>query len=180
MKHILMIGICLMVTACIGAGENSRLTSNGSQHFPSLIGIDLQGNQRTLPDAFAGTYNIIAVGFEREHQTPINTWIPTIDALLEKDNRLRFYEVPVIYEMNALMRGWINNGMRSGIPDEIAREHTITVYTDRESFLSLMNMDAAHNYTLLVDQSGKILWSAKGAMTDKAIAELKTAIQSFS
>ena len=79
--------------------------------------------------------------------------------------------------MNAMMRGWVNNGMRSGIPSEKARERTITVYTEREKFLGMMNMQTDNIYTLLVNQDGEILWRAEGDATDEKIRDLKTAIQ---
>lgn len=177
MKQILMmIGVCVMLSGCIGAGDNSPLKAQSKGTFPQMTGIDLQGNEQSLPQAFRGKYNIVAIGFEREHQTPINTWMPAIDELT-KDENITFYEVPVIYEMTAAGRFWVNNGMRSGIESEQARNHTITVYTDRDRFLSLMDMEMDANYTLLLDASGKILWRAKGRATDALIEELRAAVK---
>lgn len=175
-KHLIIGVICLLLTACIGSGENSDPETQKEGYLPHLTGIDLLGEERKIPQTFAGELNIIAIGFEREHQKPINTWIPIADTIIKESPDVRFYEVPIIYKTNALYRGWINNGMRAGIPDKGARERTITVYTDRDKFTKALNMEMSTIYVLLVDKDGKILWRVKGKATSTKIKSLKEAI----
>jgi hypothetical protein len=177
MKLLLSIAAALTLSACIGAGDNSPLQSQGDNRFPAMTGIDLMGEERPLPDSFKGDLNIVTLAFEREQQENVNTWIPHAEKMEEEYKNVRFYEVPLIYEMNMVMRSWVNNGMRSGIPDEEARERTITVYTDRNKFLNMMNMQTETIYTLLLDSDGTILWRAKGDATDEKLQELRKTIQ---
>ena len=176
MKLLLAFIPLFALTACIGSGENSDVQSQGDNTIPQMVGKDLMGDDRPIPNSFEGNLNIVTFAFEREQQENVNTWIPHAEAMEQEFRSVRFYEIPLIYEMNAFMRGWVNNGMRSGIPSEKARERTITVYTDRDKFLDMMNMQTDSIYTLLVNKDGKILWRASGDATDEKIAALRKAI----
>ena len=174
----LMIGILTMTLfGCIGSGQNSPISAQNEKTFPGVTGIDLEGKDRQLPAAFSGRKNLVAVAFEREHQDAVNTWIPFAESQMASDPDVRFYEVPLIYEMMGITRMWVNNGMRSGIPDPAARERTITVYTDRDVFTKALNMSTDRIYMLLVDDTGKILWRAEGPRTDALEKSLKAALK---
>jgi hypothetical protein len=72
--------------------------------------------------------------------------------------------------------------MRSGIPDRLARERTITLYLDKAPFRQALDMpDEEHIYVLLIDHSGKVLWRErgvyepdKGAALEGALTEAQT------
>lgn len=164
----------LALASCIGPGSNSEIVRpDGEAQFPPLKGIDLLGESRQLPDTFAGELNIVAVAFRQEQQEAVNSWIPVAEDLMQRYDGLRFYEIPLIYEMTALGRAWVNNGMRSGILDNIARERTITVYTDRDAFWEIMDMQESEISLLLVDDRGQILWRHDGVADEEAIAALR-------
>ena len=177
MKKFLLLGAVFMVTACIGAGPISNIKPLGDNIFPQMEGIDLLGETRVVPTTFAGDLNIVAVAFEREQQKDVNTWIEVAEGMMEENPSLKFYELPVIYEVNGMYRTWINNGMRSGIPSEAARERTITVYTDREKFTSMMDMTTTEISVLLIDDKGKILWRHDGIATKQAVTSLENKIK---
>ena len=169
----------VMLSSCIGMGENSEIKAMGEKNFPVMTGIDLLGEERILPKSFTGRFNLVAVAFEREQQEDVNTWIPVAEKLMQKHSSLKFYEIPLIYKMNAAMRGWINIGMRAVIEDKTSRERTITVYTDRDKFTSLMNMQTQSIYVLLLDDKGKIHWKHEGVTTEKAIQSLSRLLEEY-
>lgn len=173
MKYLSVIGLCLFLSACIGSGVNSTVEKQAAGTFPVMTGIDLHGNEKQLPESFEGKKNLVSIGFEREDQAEIDTWIEFAETLETTNKDLRFYEVPLIYEINPAYRWWINNGMRSGVVGDEARTRTITVYTDREKFLEIMEMNTDRIYTLLLDENGKILWRGEGALTENHKAALK-------
>lgn len=177
MKYLLLIMTTIGLNACIGAGENSTITPRGDFQIPAMTGIDLTGEERPIPQSLEGDLNILIFAFEREQQQNVNTWLPAVKDMEQSYESVRFYEIPLIYEMNALMRGWVNNGMRSGIEGQQARERTITVYTERDRFLNMMDMASDTIYTLLVDQDGTILWRIAGDATDQKITALQSAIE---
>lgn len=173
MKNFISLILLFSLSACIGAGENSKIKATNNNFFPKIVGIDLEGKKRQLPDAFDKKLNIVIVAFKREQQEEVNTWLPTINEITKKNSAISFYEVPLIYKVNPLSRAFINNGMRRGIKDEVARKHTITVYTDREKFFNIMKMSEDKIYVLVVNKSGKILWQKDGVANKKNVAALK-------
>jgi hypothetical protein len=174
MKKILYLLSVFLLTSCfIGSGENSKIIFSGKNKFPEINGIDLHGNKQALPLAFNGEYNVIAIGFEREHQSPINTWINYLDKNKILNEKIKFYEVPLIYELGTFSRTWVNNGMRFGISSNIARSRTITVYTNREEFLKNMNMKGDRIYVLILNKSGQILWQVEGYASENNIKSLE-------
>lgn len=178
MKNLFVLTVALFfMTGCIGAGKISEVKPQGSDAFPIVEGIDLIGEIRELPASFEGKLNIVTVAFERDHQDDVNPWIDLAIEIMSDYPAIRFYEVPLIYEINAPYRMFINNGMRSGIPDKAARERTITVFTDRNAFITPMKMKTDTIYTLLLDEKGRILWRSADVLTDEKGAQLKAKIQ---
>lgn len=141
-----------------------------------MEGIDLQGSMREIPDAFGNQFNIVVLAFEREQQADVNTWIEATESLISENKNISFFEVPLIYELSAPYRTWVNNGMRSGIQEERARSRTITVYTDREEFLKIMNMKPEEIYALILDNEGKILWREEGLANEEKMRSLRRII----
>lgn len=174
-----MIAATLVLGGCIAAGPNSTVTTRGDAgiDFPEVTGVNLEGEEIALPAGFRGERNLVAVAFKRGQQEKVDTWIAELDRLAEVDPELRFYELPTIYEANALFRMWVNNGMRSGIQDPVARKRTITLYLDREKFmaeLAIPTMDDIHLF--LLDEGGRVMWRAAGSADDAKLASLAEAL----
>ncbi|MFM8185820.1 MAG: hypothetical protein ACKN9I_02705 [Alphaproteobacteria bacterium] len=180
MKNFFAIMSLIALTSCfIGSGENSKILNLGEKKFPKLTGIDLNGNKKLLPESFVGNLNIVAIGFEREHQEAINTWISVADEIIEKNPEIKFYEVPLIYELSTFSRAWVNNGMRFGIQNEIARKRTITVYTNRDEFFNIMQMKGDRIYVAITTNEGDVLWLAEGIATKEKTESLQKFIKDF-
>jgi hypothetical protein len=70
--------------------------------------------------------------------------------------------------------------MRAGIPDQTARERTITLYLDKEGFKSALDIPNENDiYLLLVEQNGNILWRTTGEYTEDKASELFKAVQEY-
>ena len=88
--------------------------------------------------------------------------------LLTSHERLRYYELPTIDKLNPITRWFINNGMRSGIPDKTQRARTITLYIDKRPFKTSLNLAAEDTiYALLLDRAGLVVWRASGDYTEE-------------
>lgn len=174
MKKFYLLALLATLQSClIGAGENSKIEANKNSYFPKIVGIDLDGKKQELPAVFKNKLNLVIVAFKREQQLEVDTWIKAVEPMLKENKNLSFYEIPLIYELSAFNRMWVNNGMRFGISDKIARKRTITVYTNREEFFKITGMKKDEIYSLLIDDSGKILWRREGVASDNKINDLK-------
>jgi hypothetical protein len=135
-------------------------------NFPNVTGKNLLRQQVTLPEDLSGDLNVLVIAFQRWHQGMIETWVPFLRELEQTLPRVRYYELPTLERFNPWSRTVINEGMRAGIPDPLARERTITLYVDKTTFrriLDLPNEDTI--YVLLVDRTGRVVWRAEGGLT---------------
>ncbi|MBP9837346.1 MAG: hypothetical protein KBC84_01400 [Proteobacteria bacterium] len=174
-KQILLAAI-LTFTSCIGAGQNSTIKSQASyNYFPELIGINLHGQEKKVPSELPGGKKLLIVAYQRAQQKDVDTWIDSIDKVQSKIKDLKFYEIPLIEKGSAFFRFYVNNGMRSGITDEIRRGEVITVYTEVDKFLPLVrqkNTDLIK--TFLLNSEGKILSEVEGRFSENNLALLST------
>jgi hypothetical protein len=132
----------------------------------------------TLPAGLEGDLNILLVAFQRWQQRSVDTWLPFVKKLENTYDWVRYYELPVIQHMNPLARTFINEGMRAGIPDPLARERTITLYLDKIAFRR--GLDLPHEediYILLVDREGQVLWRAQGTFSAEKGTALTQAVE---
>ncbi len=162
------------------APAKSRLQLLQSKpHFPLVSGFNLNRQEFEFPRDFEGELNLIIVPFQQYQQQIVNTWIPFVQETEATFPGFIYYELPTIYEMPVLSRTFINEGMRAGIPDQTARERTITLYLDKSKFKSALEIADENDITLfLVDRNGEILWRANGAYTQEKADSLLQYIQS--
>lgn len=142
-------------------------------HFPVVSGYNLDRLEREFPRDFGGDLNLVIVAFQQRQQAIVNTWIPFAQEVEAAFPGFVYYELPTIYEMPALSRTFINEGMRAGIPDQTARERTVTLYLDKAAFKSALDIPSEEDiHVLLVDRDGNILWRAVGEYTEDKASEL--------
>jgi ATP10 protein len=149
--------------------------------FPNVTGSNLEGRKYQLPNDLEGELNIVALVFFGNHQSWVNSWVPTASKLTRGNPKLHFYEIPTLTNDNKPFRGLIDGIMHSGIPDKAAREATITLYLDRVQFLKTAGLPHDRTiYVLLVDRQGKIYWRGDGVFTPELGASLEQAIEANS
>ena len=167
------------LSGCIGSGEVAEIkeTKETDHKLPSVTGINLIGENIAVPDDLAGDLKLLTIAFQREQQKDVNTWIEALPAFEKINTNLHYYEIPVIYEMNALQRMIVNNGMRSGIPDLEARKRTITIYTDQKRYIELIDANVNAIKTVLLDQKNHIIWEVNGPLTEEKKTALLSIIQ---
>jgi hypothetical protein len=149
-----------------------------SMQFPTVTGSNLQRKKLALPQDFQGELNLVLIAFQQWQQTQVDTWIPFARQLEEIHSGVRYYELPTIQRRNVLARTFINEGMRAGIPDPVARERTITLYLDKNAFREALQLTGEDDiYLLLLDRQGRVLWQAEGAFTPEKGESLAAAVR---
>lgn len=135
--------------------------------FPKLTATNLNGKKLTMPNEFAGEFNLIIIAFQQWQQSSVNTWIPLCEQLESTLPDFHYYELPTIRSMNFLARSFIDGGMRAGIPSPDTRGRTITLYLDKRDFRQTLEIsDESLIHLLLVTPDGEILWRETGNFTD--------------
>jgi hypothetical protein len=149
-----------------------------AMQFPAVTGSNLQRKRLNLPQDFQGELNVVLIAFQQRQQTQVDTWIPFARRLEETHSGVRYYELPTIQRLNVLARTFINEGMRAGIPDSVARDRTITLYVDKSAFREALQLpEEGTIYVLLLDRQGSVLWREEGIFTQEKGESLAAAIR---
>lgn len=175
---IVLVGVGIWISRGISVRESRLQVVREGPHFPVVSGFNLERQEFVFPRDFEGELNLVIIPFEMRQQEDVNTWVPTVQELERTFPGFVYYELPTIYKLPTLSRTFINEGMRAGIPDQKARERTITLYLDKEAFkgaLGIESEDVIHLF--LVNQEGDILWEGEGVYAEEKAEDLKSAIQ---
>jgi hypothetical protein len=131
--------------------------------FPEVSGKNLKRKKLTFPTDFPAEHTVVLMAFYRHQQLDIDTWLPFVSQMESDYEDLAYVELPVIYRMGPLGQWMLNEGMRAGIPNQKARERTITLYLNKSNFLGQMGIDSQDQIQiLLVDRQGKIYFQETG------------------
>ena len=180
MKIILAAAALLMLAIFSGSARSLAARAEDivrMAHFPLVKASNLEKREFSLPTDFEGDRNLVLIAFEREQQKDVDTWLHEMKRFEDMDPAFRYYELPTVERPNALMRWFINGGMRHGIPDQKVRERTITLYLDKKTFCdALLIADQKKIYAFLIDRSGKVMWKAEGDFDAAKGESLKDAL----
>lgn len=140
--------------------------------FPTLTAETLAGNKITLPNAVKGQKAFVVVAFERQAQRQADAWFDVYDAQFKNEGFV-FYELPMISSMWKWMSGFIDSGMRSGVPS-FKHNNVATYYGPLDNYLAAFEVkDKSLVYVFSLNESGKIVGKASGTVSPDKIKGLK-------
>ncbi|MHA2351926.1 MAG: hypothetical protein ACXABX_02265 [Candidatus Thorarchaeota archaeon] len=149
--------------------------------FPEVTGNNLNGESIRIPSQLKGEVNILLVPFQMWQQGLVDSWVPFLVSLMEKNTHFDFYELPTIRKMNFFIRRVIDGGMRGGIPSRDTRGRTITLYINKKPFKDALEIPTEDTlYLYLVDKEGTILWEEAGEISDQKATSLEMALSELS
>lgn len=162
-----VIATVVVVTACRHSPVRA-ITEDGAVLFPSVSGENLHGEKVTFPDDLKGNPALVLVAFKREQQAEVDTWLAQIGAFEAAIPGIRVVETPTISSARWGWMAWfIDGGMRSGIPDDAARDRTVTLYTDVSKFREALGMETdGQIYAVLLDADARVRLVEPGVFTD--------------
>lgn len=167
----------IMINRLTPRKSKLQVTNSPSQ-FPIVSGYNLNRQEFEFPRDFDRALNLVIVPFLREHQLLVDTWIPKAQEIESTYPGFIYYELPTLWSMSPLYRTFLNEGMRAGIPDQTARQRTITLYLDKELFKSDLDIPSEKDIHLfLVDRDGNILWRNTGEFSEEKAEGLLQAIE---
>lgn len=150
------------------------MQEESAMYFPTISAENLNKEPITLPDDLAGNPALVLVAFKRQQQTNINTWLDQLETIEQAIPGVRVIETPTISSLYwGWMAGFIDGGMRSGIPDPDARARTITLYTNVNKFREALGLESKDTiYAILLDEEGRVLQIAEGDYSTEKFAQL--------
>ncbi len=153
MKLILFTGIFLIIM------------NISAQQFPEIKARSLSGKEYTFPAQASGKITLIVVAFKRQSQPVINQWVEMWENNYGHDDNYDFYEIPMLASGWKIMRGFIDGGMQSGVP-ESRHDKTATYYGPLDQYFKDLEInDSSIPYFFLLTRDGNIAWRSSGILT---------------
>lgn len=143
--------------------------------FPSVVGESLEKKEVRFPEAVAGEVAVLLVGYKQNTQFDIDRWLL---GLLQAGVEARIYELPTIPALvPTMISGWIDDGMRSGIPQEDWGV-VVTFYGDAaDPIAALTGTENGRNARVLVlNQQGQVVWFADQGYSARLALELNAVV----
>jgi hypothetical protein len=174
---ILPVVALLVIAAVVMYRDSSSTLPNRDptgEAFPVVVGQSLTEERTELPTAFAGEPVVLLIGYRQNAQFDIDRWLM---GLLQTEVDMRLVEVPTIPGLlPTFASGWIDDGMRSGIPREDWGS-VVTLYGEAARPVAKLTGTERGRLTrvIVLDPEGKVAWfddegySARKAME---VAEL--------
>lgn len=141
---------------------------------PKLRGQTLDGKSIVLPDFAHGEVMLLVLGASRKGGERTGPWKDHFIADFGTNPHATYYVAAMLQRVPAPFRGVIRAGMRSGTPNA-ARSHVLTSVSDEDAWRNYLNMgDDNLPGVLLLDESGRVLWSHVGVFDPNEYEHLKT------
>ena len=145
--------------------------------FPEVEARSLEDREFDLPGDLEGELNLLAVAFQRRHQSDVDTWLGDFASLEEVREGLSAYEIPTLSRRWTPVRRFIDGGIASAISDQKTRSRTLTFYGDVGLVSDSLGLpDREEIAVVLCDRSGEVIWLHRGPRTDEAAASLEAAL----
>lgn len=170
--NIKALGLSLISLLCVACSSKVSTPANVQNSlFPRVQGTNLDKQPITLPDHYRGKTTLVLVGYTQKAQFDIDRWIL---GALQADVKVEIVEVPTIAGMMPQMvQGFIDNGMRSGIP-KADWASVVTVYEDAPKVIEALGNERPQSaYAVLLNKEGRIVWSSNIGYSASQILELK-------
>jgi len=143
------------------------------QKFPIIVAETLSGKKITFPEVTKGKFAFILIAFKRQTQGEVDSWLDPFIKEFGKHKSVTFYEIPMISTGWKWMSGWIDAGMRAGVPKS-KHDHVATYYGPLSKYFNHFNVkDPGTVYVFLLDKQGNIIYKNSGPADDYKLSELR-------
>ncbi len=140
-------------------------------NFPPLTAETLSGNKITFPNVVKGKKALLVVAFERQAQSQADAWYDAYVKNFQPKGYV-FYELPMISGLWKWMSGFIDSGMRSGVPS-YKHDNVTTYYGPLDDYYEAFGVtNKSIVYVIILDEQGRIVSSTSGSVTDLKVNTL--------
>lgn len=166
------VGLALILTSSYAEG-----TSPVGKRLPSVKGQALSRTVVKFPEDLAGSPAILMVAYRRGTQADVDRWTAF---LAERAPNTVRYELPTIANIIwRPMAGWIDSGMRGGVPQE-AWSSVVTLYDDASKLRDFLGDCGGYTaHMVLLDREGKVAWFNAGGFSERTGESLLDVLQAL-
>lgn len=143
--------------------------------FPTITAEDLNFREVTIPQEFPGEKTVVLIAYLQRQQPLINDWVAALG--LQVSGGQPWVELPTVNSAARPIKGFIDNGMRSGIVDESMRARTITIYGRQDINKALGVRGTSQVQAAVITRDGEILALASGDVTPKKAQAILDALE---
>ena len=175
MKKIKFIILAFVLFIAEGCSEKFNNIDPTGNIFPSVKGKSLKEKKINIPEDFFGSKTLFLIGYVRNSQFDIDRWTIAID---QKNLKVNTFEIPVIQGvLPKFFSKQIDNGMRSGIPNDIWNA-VVTVYKDSRKIQKFTGNEKPRNSRIiLIDEKGIVIFFYDKGFSVGAINKLQNILE---
>ncbi|MBL8642744.1 MAG: hypothetical protein JNK21_02340 [Rhodospirillaceae bacterium] len=128
----------------------------------------------SVPQDFTAARNVLLFSFGRDMQAAVDAWdaalAPTRDGV-----RVQVYNMPLIPNPGAIVRGFISGGMRGVYEDKAVRERVIVLYVDEKAYFPALKItDRSAPLIVVTDRAGVEIGRVQSVVTESTLAEVRS------
>ena len=156
---VLAVGIAAVTLVSMTGGCATTMPNRDptGMVFPAVRGQSLEEERIEIPAAFAGGPAVLLIGYKQSAQFDIDRWLM---GLMQANAKAQIVEIPTIPGLvPTIASGWIDDGMRSGIPKEDWGS-VVTLYgRAAKPVAALTGTESGQRARIVVlDAMGKVVW----------------------
>jgi ATP10 protein len=141
--------------------------------FPNLKVETLSKNKIELPN---NNITIACIVFEQNSQSKVDTWTVPIVEKYPNDNII-YLEIPMIKAGYKFASGFIDNGMRGGVPKDL-HDNVATYYGKLNKYKTdLLMFDKNSCYLFLIDKNGIIKYTTESMASPEKLKALYSEVE---
>jgi len=138
--------------------------------IPEVKAETLNKAKIVVPKDFTAERNILLFSFGRDMQAPVDAWDAAL-APSRDGTAVQVYNMPLIPNPGAIVRGFISGGMRGIYEDKAVRERVIVLYVDEDAYFPALGVtDKSAPLVVVTDKAGVELGRVQSMLNDDALA----------
>lgn len=167
----ILIATTVAISSCSAVYERRNPVGEA---FPAVSAAALNEKPMAIPEDFAGKEVLLFVGYKQNSQFDIDRWLL---GLAQMELRIPVYELPTIPGLlPGMFANFIDNGMRSGIPEE-DWGIVATIYDDAETVAKFLgNETPLPARVVLLNKNGKVAFFHDRGYSTSTLMRLQEAI----
>jgi len=155
--------------ACVLTLLAAGCSSAAAENLPVTPAETLAGQKLEFPTALAGKPAVCVFGFSKEAGDRTKVWMTRLS-----QDGINAWSVADLQGAPALVRGMIRSSMRKGTPPQLL-ERSLILTKDEKAWKHAV--EVKHDnlpVVVLLDATGRVLWTYEGSFGDEPYRELKT------